>query len=209
MIDCPNPEMRDRLPDLANDTLVAAERQVVLAHLAECAACTAEIEILRTTRLMLLTTTPKVNVANIVLALPSYGSLARAEQGTARGGALPQPGVTSISRAPSAGRSGWANSWRIAAAVTFLAAGIGSYELLTRDSSVRTIDTIATAMSDTTVGLALTGALADMSDAELNELAGDIETIEALPSTEVETLGSAVSVPANLPDSVVRDLEVP
>src|SRR5215216_5198931 len=101
MIDCPNVEMRDRLPDLANDTLVVAERELVLAHLAECPTCTAEIEILRTPRLILLKTTPKVNVAGIVSALPQYG------QGSFRG-------VTA-----TRGRSGWANSWRVAAAVTF------------------------------------------------------------------------------------------
>src|SRR5215216_4966182 len=114
MIDCPNVEMRDRLPDLANDTLVVAERELVLAHLAECPACTAEIEILRTTRLILLKSTPRVNVAGIVSALPQYG-------------------VASIASAPSVRRRNWGNSWRIAAAVTFLAAGLGSYELLTRE----------------------------------------------------------------------------
>jgi hypothetical protein len=192
--------MRDRLPDLANDTLAAAEREVVLAHLAECAACTAEIEILRTTRLILLKTTPKVNVANIVMALPSYESLAQAE----RGGS-----VKNISSAPSVRGRTWANSWRVAAAVTFLAAGIGSYELLRDDSPVRPADTtIAAVTTDTTLGLALTGALADMSDAELSALVSDIDNIEALPSTEVETLGSTVSVPSTLPDSIVRDLEI-
>src|SRR5688500_3576993 len=99
MIDCPNVEMRDRLPDLANDTLVVAERELVLAHLAECPACIAEIEILRTTRLILVKSTPKVNVAGIVSALPQYG-------------------VKPITSAPSARRSSWANSWRIAAAAT-------------------------------------------------------------------------------------------
>jgi hypothetical protein len=180
--------MRDRLPDLANDTLVVAERELVLAHLAECAACTEEIEILRTTRLILLKTTPKVNVVGIVSALPQYG-------------------VTNISAAPSVKR-GWANSWRIAAAVTFLAAGIGSYELMTKDSPVRDIDTIVATPSDPTVGLALTGALADLSDAELNALANDIEDIEALPSTEVGTITSPVA-PTLLPDSIVQDLEIP
>jgi hypothetical protein len=190
MIDCPNVEMRDRLPDLANDTLVVVERDLVLAHLAECAACTSEIEILRTTRLIFLATTPRVNVAGIVSALPQYG-------------------VKSIGAAPSLRRSSWANSWRVAAAATFLAAGIGSYELLNKDSSVRPIDTIAAVTApDTTTGLALTGALTEMSDDELKALASDIADIEALPSTEIETTTSRVAVPAIVPDSAVRDLEV-
>ena len=182
MIDCPNVEMRDRLPDLANDSLEPAVRELVLVHLAECTACTAEIEILRTTRLIMLKTTPKVNVAGIVAALPQYGS---------------DP-IT-----PARPRS-WASSWRLAAAVTFVAAGIGSYAMLQPGSPVAR-DTIV-AQADTTVGLALTGALADLSDAELSALVGDIDNIEALPSTEVETTSSGV--PAILPDSIVQELEV-
>ena len=191
MIECPNVEMRDRLPDLANDTLEPAVRELVLIHLTECAACTAEIEILRTTRLILVTTTPKVNVAGIVSALPQYG-------------------VTVTSTVRSAPPRTWATSWRMAAATAFLAAGIGSYAVLRDDSPVRSIDSaqIAAATADSTMGLALTGALADMSDAELTELAGDIDDIEALPSTEVEMMGSPMTVPTILPDSIVRDMEV-
>jgi hypothetical protein len=188
MIDCPNMEMRDRLPDLANDTLVAAERELVLAHLAQCAGCTAEIEILRTTRLILVTTTPKVNVAGIVSALPQYG-------------------VASIGSAPSARHRSWGSSWRIAAAVTFLAAGIGSYALVTRDAPALVVDTTIATMADTTVGLGLNGALVDMSDAELTALVSNIESIEALPSTDVETT-SSIGVAGIIPDSIVRDLEV-
>ena len=189
MIECSNVEMRDRLPDLANETLEPAVRALVVIHLTECAACTAEIEIIRTTRLILVKTTPKVNVAGVVSALPQYG-------------------VTSITTAPSA-RRGWANSWRIAAAVTFLVAGIGSYAVLRDDSPVPSMDStqIMAAAADSTVGLALTGALADMSDAELSALATDIESIEALPSTEVDMMASPVSVPTILSDTVARELE--
>src|SRR4051812_48942644 len=121
MIDCPNVEMRDRLPDLANETLELAVRELVLVHLAECAACTAEIEILRTTRLIMLTTTPKVNVASIALAIPQYRA------------------ATPITAARP--RS-WASSWRLAAVMTFLAAGIGSYAVLKPGSAVASRDTM-------------------------------------------------------------------
>ena len=187
MMDCPNVEMRDRLPDLANDTLVLAERELVLAHLTDCAACTAEIEILRTTRLIMLKTTPKVNVAGIVSALPQYG-------------------VKSVAVAPSMRRTNWANSWRVAAAVTFLAVGIGSYELISKKPAVGGSDTLLALSADTTIGIGVGGALTDLSEDELTSLVTDIEKIEALPSTEVETAVS-MGVPAILPDSIVRDLE--
>lgn len=190
MIECSNVEMRDRLPDLANDTLEPAVRELVMVHLAACAECTAEIEILRTTRLMLLKTTPKVNVAGIVSALPRYG-------------------VTSINAAPSAPRRTWASSWHLAAAMTFIAAGIGSYAVLRPDSPVRPDSlNVRLASPDTSAGMALTGALADLSDAELSALADDIDNIEALPPAEVETT-SDLNVPPIIPDSIVPELEVP
>ena len=206
MIECSNVAMRDRLPDLANETLESATRELVMVHLAECVACTAELEILRTTRLILVKTTPKVNVADIVMALPSYDSVPRAERGVS---ALPQYGVTPIGSAPSVRQRSWATSWRVAAAMTFLAAGIGSYAVLRPDSPVRPDSVnLRQAVADTATGMALTGALADMSDAELSALAGDIDKIEALPSTEVQTTASEVNAPPIIPDSVVRELEV-
>jgi hypothetical protein len=190
MIECSNVAMRDRLPDLANETLESATRELVMVHLAECVACTAELEILRTTRLILVKTTPKVDVAGIVSALPQYG-------------------VTPIGSAPSVRQRSWATSWRVAAAMTFLAAGIGSYAVLRPDSPVRPDSVnLRQAVADTATGMALTGALADMSDAGLSALAGDIDKIEALPSTEVQTTASEVNAPPIIPDSVVRELEV-
>jgi hypothetical protein len=184
MIDCPNVEMRDRLPDLANESLDPSARELVLVHLTECTACTAEIEILRTTRLIMRTTTPKVNVQSIALAIPQYRA----------------------SSPIAAGRTkSWAGSWRLAAAMTFLAAGLGSYAVLRPGSPVASRDSIV-AHADSSMGLALTGALADMSDAELSALATDIAKIEALPSMEVEATGTGV--PAILPDSIARELEI-
>lgn len=193
MIECPNEEMRDRLPDLANESLESGVRVLVVAHIAECAACAAEIEILRSTRLLLLTATPRVNIASIVKALPSYDSLAR-----------PDRRVIPIQSARPARSRPWGSSWRIAAAATFLAAGLGSYAVLRPGSPVVVEDTTVVAVNH---GLALTGALADLSDAELDALVKDIDGIEALPSTEVEA-GSVVNASNILPDSIGRDLEI-
>lgn len=201
MIDCPNVEMRDRLPDLANETLEPSVRALVLAHVESCVACTQEIEIIRTTRLLMVMSTPKVNVANIMMALPSYDSLPRAERGVS---ALPQHGVVPITAARSVRRTSWA-SWRAAAAITVLVAGVGSYAVLRPDSPVATMDSTGIVVAQGNSGLALTGALTDLSDAELSALVEDIEKIEALPSADVET-ARVIAAPA-LADSVARELE--
>ncbi|MEO5566949.1 MAG: hypothetical protein ABIR92_00565 [Gemmatimonadaceae bacterium] len=187
MIDCPNEAMRDLLPDLANESLESSVRVLVTGHIATCAACAAEIEIIRSARLLLVSSTPRVNVASIVKALPSYR------------GSIP------IQSARSARNRTWGSSWRIAAAATFLAAGLGSFAVLRPGAPVVVKDTTVVAVNH---GLALTGTLADLSDAELVALVKDIDGIEALPSTEVEA-GSVVNASNILPDSIGRDLEIP
>lgn len=192
MIDCLNEEMRDRLPDLANESLESSARVLVVAHIMECASCAAEIEIIRSARLLIVNSTPRVNVAAIVGALPRPGTATS-----------PERGVIPIQSARSARGRSWGSSWRIAAAATFLAAGLGSYAVL-RPGSPAAVDTTVVV---STRGLALTGTLADLSDAELDALMKDLDGIEALPSTDVET-GSVVNAATILPDSIDRDLEI-
>lgn len=187
MIDCPNAEMRDRLPDLTNDSLSPDLRAIVVAHVAGCAECAAELEILRLARLVVLRGTPAVDVAAIVGALPRGNN------------------VRSISTARSL------SSWRIAAAVTVLAAGAGSFAVMQNRSSLapRDISPITTMVTDTSAGLAMTGSLADLDESELQTLMDGLSKIDALPSTEVD--GTIVGVSGTpgvvLPDSIVRDLE--
>src|SRR5262249_19271193 len=112
MNDCPNAEMRDRLPDLLHDRLAANERAEVTAHVTACADCGEELELLQDMQAMLVKATPRVDIAYVVNALPK-----------------PPARTTTVPRA--AARRTWAD-WRIAAAVTLLAAGGSSAALLAR-----------------------------------------------------------------------------
>jgi anti-sigma factor RsiW len=98
MTDCPNGDIRDLLPDLLSDRLDAAERAEVEAHLRGCVDCQAELELLRSMR-SALRRAPAVDVDGIAAGIPPYRT--------------PPRMVTSRS---------W-GGWRIAAAVTLLAAG--------------------------------------------------------------------------------------
>ena len=75
MNDCPNANVRDLLPDLLHHRLDAAARASVEAHVAACADCAAELAMLRNLRSA--TGTPRVDVASIVAALPAYRAPAR------------------------------------------------------------------------------------------------------------------------------------
>ncbi|HEY4217609.1 MAG TPA: zf-HC2 domain-containing protein [Gemmatimonadaceae bacterium] len=111
MNDCTNADIRDQLPDLLHDRLTVDVREVVVAHVADCADCREELELLRDVRGALLIRTPRVDVGQIVAALPKPAAHA----------------------APS--RRFVRMDWRIAAAVTFLAVGGSSVALLERTPS--------------------------------------------------------------------------
>ena len=70
MNECPNAEMRDRLPDLFTSGSTRASRAEVMAHVAGCADCRDELELLRRTYAVLAARTPRVDVAKIVSTLP-------------------------------------------------------------------------------------------------------------------------------------------
>src|SRR5947209_7568668 len=101
MTDCPDAEIRDRLPDLLHDRLDASTRAAVEAHVAGCADCRAELELLRGIQSAHVVRTPRVNVNAIVAALPA-------------------PPVTPMAGAPipiaSRRRQTWFD-WRVAASI--------------------------------------------------------------------------------------------
>ncbi len=100
-------EPRDLLPDLVADEaegggrLSWADRARLLAHVATCDACRAELELLQSARRAVWAATPAANVASIVRALPSRAVAAAARP------------------RPSAHRF----AWRIAAVVSTIAVG--------------------------------------------------------------------------------------
>src|SRR4029079_3088314 len=96
MTDCPNAEMRDRLPDLLHERLETSVRAAVMAHVDECDDCRAEIALLRE--------------AHVVLS-PAV----RAVDGVAISRVL----IERTRRPVNARRSPWMD-WRIAASIALL-----------------------------------------------------------------------------------------
>jgi hypothetical protein len=106
MNDCSNAEIRDQLPDLVHERLDGASRTLVLAHVDGCVDCRDELQLLRDVQRAMAARTPRMDVAYIVGALPKAPARA------------PIP----VTRR----RPMWSD-WRVAAAVTLLVAGGGSY----------------------------------------------------------------------------------
>ena len=200
MIDCPNGDVRDVLPDFLHGRLDAFRRAEVELHLAECEACREELSLLRALRAT-MSHTPRVHVEAIAGAIAPY-------------------------RAPV--RQSWATGWRTAAAIAAIAVGGTSIALLRdrgpeadRPAIPRTAivaesvpaghntgivaavpDSLASAPTPPRAGrttpepaftstdrgeLAMAGgAIGELSDVELSALVEGIESLEALPSAEVE-----------------------
>ena len=130
MNDCQNAEIRDQLPDLLHDRLDATRRAVVLAHVEDCADCRGELELLRSARAMFHAATPSVDVNWVVNALPAAA-----------------PRALRVERR----RPVWSD-WRIAAAVTLLVAGGGSFAVLRQQH-----DRVPAAMNAAAVNTAKAG----------------------------------------------------
>jgi anti-sigma factor RsiW len=195
MNDCLNAEMRDRLPELLHDRLPANVRAELVAHVAACADCREELELLRALRSALAAPAPRVDVASIVSALPKA------------------PSQTLRPRS----RRTWAD-WRIAATITILAVGGSSVALINRAPHVAEIgidtarpaaDSPATARAPTTGpnapsdasqdsepsgGLGMSGHLADLDDAQVEALINEIENMKAVPITEPEPVSMKVGL---------------
>ena len=177
MIDCPNGEIRDRLPDFVHGQLDGAARVEVSAHVADCAACTAELTLLRELRAS-LRWAPPVDVARIVAALPRSGAPERAPH-------------------PSPRRASERFDWRVAAAIVALAVGGGSVAIwnqMSRPGSPGPAPVVEDAASAAgvqrvaTATLTIDADLADASAGELDALLQELESFDGLPAGEPESL---------------------
>jgi len=203
MTDCPNAEMRDRLPDLLHERLEASAHAAVIAHVDECADCRAELALLRQAR------------ASLSSGLVAIDTTAIARTVVVR---------TAGSRVTAIRRSRWTD-WRLAAAIAVLAVGGASFAAVYRTRVHDRSPVIATPMTavlpsvatdsapplpattpterpatqtetaKSHAELAAAGDVGDLSESELRTLLGDLDTIEAVPPTEPEPVAVRVTLP--------------
>lgn len=166
MRDCPNAELRDQLPAYVHGRLDAAARAAVDAHLAACADCAAEVELLRSLWASLSANLPAVDTEQIVAALPKAGV------------------------ATATGVRWRATRWRAAAVLLFMA-GASSVVLINTAPAVDPALTTATAAAD---AFSFAGGVSDLSDADLKQLLSDVDQLDALPAAEPDDVGEGAAV---------------
>ena len=163
MNECMEREIQDLLPDVLHGTAGTAERARIETHLAGCAHCREELEVLRAVRSAAVFT-PSIDVAGVVRKIPPYGILV--------------PAVERRVRSPAV-------RWLVAAAVGLVAIGGGSVFLTHGDAVEQQRIGAAPAAS-----LFLASGLEDLSDGGLVQLMSEMNTFDALPSNEPEPVFS-------------------
>jgi anti-sigma factor RsiW len=136
MRECENEDLQDALPEFAAGRLAGAERARVAEHVAGCAECAAEVEMLRVARQVITQDAPPADVERIVAMLPAPPQLAQpapepAPEPAGRPALVLSGTGTAARAAGSHGKRAargpgyrpvW-SGWRIAAAVSVIAIG--------------------------------------------------------------------------------------
>lgn len=205
MTDCPNGEIRDLLPAYLNDRLSAASRGEVEAHLAGCDECRAELALLRDLRTT-MQRGPTVDVRAIAAAIPPYRAPVR--RGTAMawrsaaaiiaiaaGGTsialLSQAGDRPAHRIPVPPVVARAPTTTVPDSVIVATVTTPASRATTR--STRSAETSSATASGRELAIA-SSAIGELSDGELASLFEGLESLDALPSAEIEGSDGAASL---------------
>lgn len=168
--DCTNEPMRDLLPELAHDALSAEDSARVRAHIAACAPCATEFELLRAAGHLFAQATPAVDTAAVVRALS-----------TATG----RPALT-LDRTPR--RRLAIPRYALAAAASLVVVATLALPAIFGGGNpvpvdVATVETNPAAVS-APVSILGASALGDLETDELKALLAELETMEATVSAE-------------------------
>jgi anti-sigma factor RsiW len=189
MSDCVNVEMRELLPELLHDALGVSDRQRLEAHVAACAECATELEILRTARRVLADgATPRIDTARIVRRLPAPPAR-RAVRPRSRIALRIAAAVTFISlggislvvaRGVHRVDGGLVDSGAIEAPPVVPAQGIDTPAAVARASGTRVVLTVG-------------GDVGDLASEDLRALMSALETLEATPVADPESFSERVA----------------
>ena len=216
MTDCPNAEIRDLLPDLVHGRLGAGARTEVERHVMHCAECAAEVALLRELR-SALQASPRLDVAAIIAAVPDYrrqGGRSWIGWRTAAAITVLVAGGSSVAVLQRGGTT-LVDSARSMPAVTPPTEAVSREATVPVPAPVTAAPTSAAAATKPRVDQPATrpatvqpvrdaggrelavggGAMNDLSDRELTSLLKDIESLDGLPTIEVDNAALAPIAP--------------
>lgn len=199
MTDCVSAEMRDALPDLIHGRLEADRAAEVEEHIASCAECAAELELLRNV-FASAPSAPSMNVGRIASAIPAP---ARAQ----RSWVSPLIRIAAVIAVVSAGAlainvgkrvtqpSGAAVTMPTSQASQPIRPAVSSEVVTVRPGGPKAEQLHQPVKSPTRVadvGLSLVGEVDDLSDERLVTLINEMDRMDAIPSAEPEAISPVV-----------------
>jgi hypothetical protein len=200
MTECSNGEIRDLLPDLLHERLDAVDRARVEGHVATCEACSEELALLRDLR-STIRRVPAIDTRMIAAAIPAYHAPVRRSWGSWRAAAaiaaiaIGGTSIALVNRQHVAPPPPIASAPR-AESTTVAIIDKGATPAPSGQTSSKAVPTPtppsrpAPAVADGAELAVSSGALGDLSDRELATLLDEIESLDALPSEDVEGTGS-------------------
>ena len=162
MNECMDREIQEMLPDVLHGTLMPADRARVEAHLAGCIPCRRELAALETVRAAAVFA-PSIDAEAIVRQLPPYRVIVPATERGIRSPVM---------------------KWLVAAGFALIAVGGGSFVM--RQGGVDTAPIVPSA--PVANGLALASGLDGLSDGSLVQLMNEMNSFDALPTSEPEVV---------------------
>jgi hypothetical protein len=190
MNDCPNGEMRDLLPGYVRGTLSAADRSAVASHLETCADCVAEARLISSASQAF--PVPAIDVGKIVRALPSAPRRSSRAWLTANAWrAAAAIGIVALGAyavVAVRGRSGAGSQQAASGAAPVAAPAVASAPPKAAPATDAPARVVAPAASSVKAqGISFGGGLSDLTDAQLDALLGELNSLDSLPSAEPES----------------------
>jgi len=194
--DCVNAEVRDALPDLLHGRLSDLDTATMTAHVESCAACRAELAIMREA-MDSLPIVPRMNAVTIAAAIPPYAGAGAVRSAPSRTPAWnPRLTVRLAVVAALVAIGGWAFSvTRVNDAVRQTAATspVVMPEQIAPPAAAPLAVTsgepsVATPEETQVASLSLVGSTADLTDADLEKLVAELDGMESLPAAEPQTI---------------------
>jgi hypothetical protein len=185
--------VRDALPDFVNHRLSELDAVTISEHVESCAACRAEVAILRDlmkTRPL----APVMNVDRLSAAIPAYAPVRIRSTG------FPIRRAWALAAAAAfVAIGGWAITSRTAdTSAPAVAAGVPSAAPTTANVPTTSGPVTTAAKSENTAkevqaaSLSLVGSTDDLSDSDLETLVAALDGIEAVPSAEPGSVTTTV-----------------
>jgi predicted anti-sigma-YlaC factor YlaD len=199
VIDCVNAEVRDALPDLLHGRLGELDTATIKAHVESCAACRAELDLMREA-IATAPITPPVDAGKIAAAIAPYAAVNTIPAPVKRTGWFGNAPTLRIAVAAAfVAVSGWLLSGRIgnervpvkqtATTAPAVTADVGESPSSPAPVTTASDAPAASAAQESQVAaLSLVGSTVELSDADLEKLVAELDGMETLPSAEPQSI---------------------